>query len=110
MSYDVYLEIDTGNGNMAEVYWVNMTSNVAPMWRLEMGPDAIRGLHGRLAGDCIDELVVGLAHMQNEQNRPHYEALNPSNGWGNYEGATQFVADLLAACRAHPNCVIRVWY
>ncbi len=82
MSYDVYLEIDTGNGNMAEVYWVNMTSNVAPMWRLAMGLNAIRGLHGRQAGDCIDELVVGLAHMQNEQNRPQYEALNPIKRMG----------------------------
>jgi hypothetical protein len=37
-----------------------------------------------------------------------FRKLNPSNGWGDYDGFVRFVVDLLIACRENPTFTVRV--
>lgn len=107
MSYDVYLEIDTGGAEPAALGdSLNYTYNCGPMFRLALGRDGINSLEGELAGTAIQTLRSGIAEMEDEPGK--YKALNPENGWGSYEGALQFLRDILTACVRHPKATIRV--
>lgn len=53
------------------------------------------------AAQLIDPLAAGLALLQSDPER--FRKLNPSNGWGSYEGLVFFVASYLEACREYPD-------
>ena len=107
MSYDVWMTIDTGGPDPAEVYSAgNMTSNVAPMWR-HAGAD-VAEMHGKTGAECIPILEAGLSHMRHPDNAATYRAMNPSNGWGSHDGACEFIERILAGCRAHPRATVHV--
>lgn len=109
MSYDVYLEIDTGADEPAEIWWGNMTSNVSGMWRKAMPhTDGLAGFDGMKALSATAVLDAGLQRLQDPAEREAFEAMAPSNGWGSHQSATRFVSDILAACRAHPRTTIRI--
>lgn len=102
VSYDVWLEIDTGNGHVATVdECLNCTSNMAPFWRA-FGAD-LAEMDGRLAGDCKHALDDALAKMTSasREERAKYE---PSNGWGSTEGAIHFITRIRDLCGRHPAC------
>lgn len=87
-----------------ELFWGNITHNLNrmadkagiyhAMWR----PDEI-GIFK--AGDLIMPLEAGLEILKADPDG--FRELNPENGWGSYEGLVQFVSNLAAACREHPN-------
>jgi hypothetical protein len=104
MSYDVYLEVDTGAGNYACIGDWNMTSNVAPMWR-KAGAD-LAEMADMPAWRAAD-LLRGAVDMMRAYPAD-YEALNPANGWGDYEGCMGFLEVILRACERHPRAVLRV--
>jgi len=105
VSYDIYLEIDAGGPDKVEAYWSNYTSNVAPMWRKAMpDTDGLAGLHDWKAQDAIPVLERG--GMFFDLNEGYLKALNPENGWGDYEGARQEVQEFLNACRKYPKASI----
>lgn len=107
MSYDVYLAIDTGGGEMADVVEIgNYTSNVAPMWHKALPPDGIAGLDGRRCDEV--EAALGAAVERMEQQPDEYIPLEPENGWGDYGGATAYLKRLAIEASKHPACVIRV--
>lgn len=60
----------------------------------------------RTAADIIAPLEAGLALLLAESDR--FEAMNPENGWGSYDGLVGFVRRYLDACRKNPDCIIRV--
>jgi hypothetical protein len=107
MSYDIWLEIDTGE---AEPYVVdepgNCTSNVSPMWKDALGR-SLGDYHGAPCSEACGPLARGVERMEAEPDR--YRKMNPENGWGDYEGALDFLRRLLRACRAHPNATIQIW-
>ncbi|MFB9485547.1 hypothetical protein ACFFSH_40265 [Streptomyces filamentosus] len=110
MSYDIslYLQVDTGDPEpidycAAEIG--NYTTNVAGMWHDALG-HRLADLHGRRAGDCSDALTRAVHDMQ--QRPDHYQAMNPRNGWGDYEGALDYLARLRIACLAHPAAEIHI--
>jgi hypothetical protein len=106
MSYDIWLTIDTGGPAPAPVGGsLNMTSNVAPMWRLA-GAD-LAEFKARTAGDCIPELRTAIADMAG--NPEKYRPLNPSNGWGDYAGCLEFLRELLVMFEEHPKATVEVW-
>ena len=37
-----------------------------------------------------------------------YRAMNPPNGWGDYEGALAYLRRLAEACATHSKCTINV--
>ena len=107
MSYDIWLEIDTGTGEMHEVVEIgNMTSNVAPMWRKAMPPDGLAGLDGRRCADVIGDLQVAVEVM--EKYPDVYRELNPPNGWGDYESALEYLTRMRDMAQQHPACTIRI--
>lgn len=92
-----------------EVYSANITHNLAPManaagvyeylWR----PDEL-GL--TKAGQLILALRAGLTALEGDPDK--FKALNPKNGWGDYEGLVEFVRNYLAACEANPDADVSV--
>lgn len=96
-------------GDTDSVYSANITHNLNKMadaagiykhlWR----PDEI-GI--TKAVDLIDPLTEGLAALRSEPDK--FKAHNPPNGWGDYDGLMEFVANYLSACRQYPNATVRV--
>lgn len=101
----IVAEVDRGcwyNGNITH----NLTTMAdaagiyKPLWR----PDEI-GIER--AAQLIAPLETGLAELRS--NPEKYKAHNPPNGWGDYDGLVRFVSEYLDACKANPNCSVRVW-
>lgn len=91
------------------VYSRNITHNLGRMadeagigkhlWE----PDEIGITH---AHQLIDPLREGLALLRGDSAR--FQAFNPSNGWGSYEGLVEFVDSYLAACERYPMAEVEV--
>lgn len=111
MSYDIWLEIDTGGEERARVAnSINYTSNVRPMWDLALKGlpiEHVADMHERLAGDCVGPLRAAVETMKLDFEQ--FEALNPPNGWGNANGAREFLAELADMCAAHPKATVVIW-
>jgi len=103
----VTVQTQTGGG---EVFSANITHNLGKMaseagiykhlWR----PDEIGITKAR---ELIEPLTDGLALMQTDPDR--FEALNPENGWGSYDGFVPWIAKYLEACRTYPDADVSVW-
>lgn len=100
---------DSGSDEENEVYSANITHNLNNMadaagvydclWR----PDE----HGMTkAAQLIEPLRVGLGVLNAEPER--FMPLNPSNGWGTYDGLVRFVARYLEACERWPDADVHV--
>jgi hypothetical protein len=63
-------------------------------------------VEAKIAKDIIPRLENGLVELL--KHPEYYKSLNPSNGWGHYEGLVDFVRGYLKACREHPEAEIRV--
>lgn len=105
MSYDIWLEIDTGGGELVAVGgdW-NYTSNCSPMWRLA-GAD-LAAFDGKPAGDCLPLLTAAIADMRANPDR--YAPLDPPNGWGSYASLLPVLDRLAAQFARHPSATVRV--
>lgn len=115
MSYDIWLEIDTGNGNVATVdNCLNYTSNVARMWHTAIQGAVIGGVQMEAlydldeleAGTCAPALRHAIAAMLADPQT--YAAMNPANGWGDAEGAREFLEKVADLCEAHPSMKVRI--
>lgn len=105
MSLDVYLMAE----RPTEIYSRNITHNLTTMaaeagiyealWR----PEEI-GI--TKAGDLVERLRAGLDLLMNEPDR--FKAMNPPNGWGNYEGLVEFVTEYLHACQENRDAEVCV--
>jgi len=72
----------------------NYTYNVADMW-YDCYEKGIREHYGLSGEESIPVLRKLREHM--EDNIDKLEAMNPENGWGNYDGAVEFVGKLILA-------------
>jgi hypothetical protein len=107
MSYDIWLEIDTGGPEPATVAEVgNYTSNVSGMWADALGR-SLGDYHGAPCSEAAGSLLRGVERMKADP--AHYEAMNPENGWGDYEGALKYLEQLYEACTRHPKATIAIW-
>lgn len=101
--------VDEGE-RTTEVFRANVTHNVSPMaeaagiykqlWR----PDEIGITHAR---QLIEPLRAGLEALKADPAK--FEAMNPANGWGSYEGFVPWVESYLAACIEFPDAKVSVW-
>jgi len=104
MSLDVYLS----RVQATDVYEANITHNLnsmakeAGLYKALWRPEEI-GIEK--ASDLISILEEGLALLRRDPER--FRKLNPSNGWGNYEGFVKFVEEYLSACREYPDATMR---
>jgi len=102
------IKIETGNEPYtATLYDDNITHNLAPMWRKAGVFDAIYNSDGKQAGCIAKKLRKGLEKMKAKPEK--FRRLNPVNGWGDYDGAIEFLSDLTDACEKYPNATIGVW-
>jgi hypothetical protein len=110
VSYDIslYITVDTGGAEPHKFYPAdigNYTGNVSGMWTEALGY-CLADLEDKTAGDYIDDLNRAVADM--EANPAKYEAMNPANGWGNYNGALDYLRRLRDACTAHAKATIYI--
>lgn len=111
MSYWVSL-VRNLDGREYEVFEVgNYTSNVSKMWRraLEYAGhgDGLQGLHGKVAdADLVIVLTDAVRHMRKSPDE--FVAMEPANGWGDYQGALAYLEKLLLGCRLHPSAIVKV--
>jgi hypothetical protein len=76
-------------------FWSNNhTSNVAPMWTRALGAP----LHEVIKStpDLTKlSLRLAIAVFYMEKNPDVFKDMEPTNGWGNYQGALKFLKDIL---------------
>lgn len=90
MSYDLSI------GDEAEL---NYTYNVGPMWR-KVTPNGIKEIHDLSGVEAVPVLLhmyIGMVHREKELRQ-----MNPENGWGNYDGALDFIHRALQLSMKHP--------
>jgi hypothetical protein len=100
------IEVDTGGPRpyVANLYDSEVTHNLAPMFRLAGCADHLyRPVRGQ-AGAMIPVLRLALDVMRREPAR--FRAIEPVNGWGDYDGAVAFLQGLLTACEQHPKATV----
>lgn len=115
MSYDFWIEADVGGGDplcedlyTAEgEYAANYTSNVSPMWSEALGRDMsdLRGMRCADAKPILDAAVLAM-----EADPARFRAMNPENGWGDYEGALKILRALADRCAKYPGAQIGMGY
>lgn len=104
MSLDISLLARDLDGNEIEVFNTNITHNLntmakaaglyEPMWR----PDESGWSTG---AQLIDQLTGGVAELLAHPGK--YRRLNPSNGWGTYDGLLATASEFMSACRKYPS-------
>lgn len=104
MSYDVSLKIYTGNIDALVVDCGNYTSNVASMFH-DAGV-GLQDMHDMTCRDAAPILKKGVQAMAADPKK--YKAMNPKNGWGDYEGALDYLKGILGACETHPLATLDV--
>ncbi|MDE1822128.1 MAG: hypothetical protein KGI98_14910 [Euryarchaeota archaeon] len=100
MSLDFYL-VARVDGRRVEVFEVNITHNLVPMWKKAGVYDALYESEGKLARDILP--LLREARTQMEDHPSEYEELNPENGWGDYEGALEFLCQVIRAAAKFPS-------
>ena len=92
------------------VFQSDITHNLIPMARLagvsECMWDAKKNGITK-AFQLLESLQDAIVGMKAEPER--FRALNPSNGWGNYEGFLAALVALCEACRSNPNADFNTW-
>lgn len=84
----------------------NCTYNVASMFSEALGC-SIRDLEGRKCSEIEPILRAGIKAMREDPKT--YEAMNPSNGWGNAEGALGVLEELARWCTEVPDAELGIW-
>lgn len=106
MSYDISLMCECGCKHCTHEYFdTNYTSNIAPMMY-----EANEGIGAwdkyKTAGDLIPSLAKTIDRLEMEPDK--YRAMNPDNGWGDYDRMLKhFLKPLLEACINNPKA--KLW-
>jgi hypothetical protein len=107
MSFGLDIETKDVDGNAV---WIDVvdghTYNLAPMWRKALPMiESTRDLDGRKCADLLTALDAGL--LDATKNASAYEALDPTNGWGDYEGFYRIFTKFVRLCNQYPASVVR---
>lgn len=119
MSYDVYLEIDTGGEHPARIddginYTYNMSYAIRhggiEMYRRGLEASHFEGrfiLDGSLAGAAAEELKRCITAI--ERDAVELRRSEPENRWGSVDSLLeQFLRPIMEMCRKHPKATVRV--
>lgn len=109
MSYDFSMAANVGGEEPATIdnTWRNYTSNVSPMWSEALGHH-ITELENRPGRECYPLLVAATELMEAQPDR--FKAMNPENGWGDYDGALSVLRELASWCRKYPDALLEMSY
>lgn len=110
VSYDVHFSAVVDGHEVCVFEAGNHTSNCSPMWAkalrsagCEVWPSE---LNGKRAGEYAKRLEQAVAHMA--QHPDEYRPMNPTNGWGSYETALEYLSKIADGAREFPSSTIRV--
>lgn len=109
MSCDVSLEADLGGDEpvMLGILDANYTYNVRPLFHRALGDEGFcSDWDGLSASEAMARCDRTLAAFDAEPLA--YEALNPTNGWGDFYGARRFIETIRQACARAPLATLRV--
>ena len=84
----------------------NLTYNLSPMLRAA-GMPAWQDFIGMCAGDAGPIWQKVADELRADPDK--YKAMNPPNGWGDYEGAVEVISALAAACARYPDATVGGW-
>lgn len=85
---------------------LNITHNLGTMWQEAGIYDALYNSAGMQASEVLPVLVNGLSDMI--ANPEKYKKLNSPNGWGLYENAVPWLAELIKGFNENPDAIIEV--
>lgn len=85
---------------------LNITHNLGTMWEEAGIYDALFNSAGMEASDILPTLLDGLLDMVS--NPEKYKKLNSPNGWGLYENAVPWLAELIKGFNENPDAIIEV--
>lgn len=85
----------------------NVTHNLVPMWQKAGVYEALYKNDGKKAKDVLAVVEQGYKDML--KNKETYVALNPENGWGDFDGALKFIREFYEACVQYPESIISVY-
>ena len=119
MSLDFYLEGDEKdhecvcresynkhNNRYRETFFsTNITHNLGPMFNEADVYKILWHGDGMIAGEVLPKLETALMLMRADP--PRFKKHNAPNGWGLYENAVPWLAEIVAACREYPQGVLR---
>lgn len=89
----------------AESIWSrDPTYNLRPMWEAAGVPFG-EGVEGKRVVEILPDLHRALRALLDEPER--FRAMNPSNGWGSYDGLVEVVRSALEAAERYPNARVR---
>lgn len=119
MSYDSYIQIDTGSPDGPAVVEEigNMTSNVAAIWARGLAhatgnPEAWLSdwsyEHAIACSDAAPILEKACAYIEDPANEADLKKLEPSNGWGSLGRAREYLRRIEKACRKHPKATLYI--
>lgn len=106
MSLDIWLNLpacDHCGRDESGVYSGNITYNLGPMWR-EAGLPYSDEIEGKTAGELVPALESGLVELEADPAR--FKTMNPSNGWGSYDGLVEFTKRIIAAAKTWPKAIV----
>jgi AAA+ superfamily predicted ATPase len=91
-------------GHNEEVFHLNYTYNVSPMWRKAIGKEERMVQIDDLTGeDSIPILNKAIESML--KNPEFFIEMNPKNGWGSYETFLDFLQLALEAAKKNPTAI-----
>lgn len=114
MSYDSYIQIDTGDpeGPATVEEIGSMTSNVAAIWARGLAhatgnPEAwLSDWSYENSVACIEAAPIlerACAYIEDPANEAELKKLEPNNGWGSLSRAREYLRRVATACRKHPK-------
>lgn len=106
MSYDIYLEIDTGAPDHMTLFHIDPTYNLSPMFKEALGDAGVRSLNGRIARDTIEILRKAVDDMEADPVR--FKMHDAANGWGVYRDCLSIMRRLFQEASTHRNATWRV--
>jgi hypothetical protein len=100
---DIIIKHEDGYSTNVEVV-DGHTYNLTPMWRKAGIFDYSHDLQGRNAGELAPILAAGLIDALSHSD--DYRELNPSNGWGDYDGFVEILTRFTRLAYEHPTGTI----
>lgn len=86
--------------------YLNITHNLGAMWEEAGIYDALYNSAGMEASEVLPVLVNGLSDMIAYPEK--YKKYNSPNGWGLYENAVPWLAELIKGFNENPDAIIEV--
>jgi hypothetical protein len=62
---------------------------------------------GKPAGEMVPQLKTAVTKLKEEPER--FRAMNPSNGWGNYDGLIDALEGMILCAEQNPKAIVSYW-